>query len=302
MTQGHVYRSAGFDRATERRDDAEWIEARLAGDARLVPVWRERNLVTRSNPPSAVLPPLAGLEGVRAPIFLGVRDGSNEALFAASLDDGDEPAALARLALDASRARFADLRETGGALSPSDESLLSYARAILHWQHETRHCAFCGSLVVPRSAGHVQVCTNPACGRSHFPRSDPATIVLVHDGARALLGRKAEWAPRRYSTLAGFVEPGESLEDAVAREVREEAGVEVDDVRYFASQPWPFPQSLMLGFFARAATTGVRVGEELEDARWFTRDELRVKRERGELSLPSIDTIARRLIDSWMGE
>jgi NAD+ diphosphatase len=301
MTQERIYRSTGFDRATERRDDSAWIEARCGADALLVPVWRERNLVTRREPPSA-LTPFAELDPSRAPIFLGVRDGSNEALFAIDVEASDETEALARVAVEANAARFADLREVGGELAPSEESLLSYARAIVHWQRETRNCAFCGSVTAARSAGHVQACTNPECERSHFPRTDPATIVLVHDGDRALLGRKAEWAPRRYSTLAGFVEPGESLEDAVAREVREEAGVEVEDVRYFASQPWPFPQSLMLGFLARAATTEIRLGEELEDARWFTRDELRLKRERGELSLPSIDTIARRLIDTWVGE
>ncbi|MGP6191102.1 MAG: NAD(+) diphosphatase [Vulcanimicrobiaceae bacterium] len=300
MTQAQLYRSTGFDRATERRDDAAWIEAQLAGNALLVPVWHDRSLVTRGGQPSAVLPPLAALAPFDAPIFLGVRDGSNEALFAADVDASDEAAALARVSVIADGARFADLREVGGELAPSEESLLSYARAIVHWQRETRRCAFCGAPVAPRSAGHVGGCTNASCGRSHFPRTDPATIVLVYDGDRALLGRKAEWGPQRYSTLAGFVEPGESLEDAVAREVREEAGVEVEDVRYFASQPWPFPQSLMLGFFAHAATTELHLGEELEDARWFTRDELRAKRERGELSLPSIDTIARRLIDSWV--
>jgi NAD+ diphosphatase len=301
MTQGHLYRSSGFDRATERRDDADWIEA-YSGHALLVPVWRDLNLVARADPPTALLPSLAGLTALNAPIFLGVRDGSNEALFAADLEASDELSALTRVALEPEAARFADLREVGGRLAPAQESLLSYARAIVHWRRETRHCAYCGSPTLGRSAGHVQLCTNPDCRRSHFPRTDPATIVLVHDGDRALLGRKAEWTPRRYSTLAGFVEPGESLEDAVAREVREEAGVEVDDIRYFASQPWPFPQSLMLGFFARAVKTAIHLGEELEDARWFARDELRAKRERGELSLPSIDTIARRLIDAWLSE
>jgi NAD+ diphosphatase len=153
-----------------------------------------------------------------------------------------------------------------------------------------------------QAGGHVMRCTDAACGGTSFPRTDPATIMLVHEpgGARALLGRKAEWPEGRYSTLAGFVEPGESLEDAVAREVREEAGVEVGDIRYFASQPWPYPQSIMLGFFAEATTTDIRTSDELEDARWFTRDEVREMREKTRVALPGIDTIARRLIEAWL--
>jgi len=141
------------------------------------------------------------------------------------------------------------------------------------------------------------VCSDPSCAQEYFPRIDPAIIVLVSDGERALLGRQASWPPRRYSTIAGFVEPGESLEDAVVREVAEETGVPVTDVRYHSSQPWPFPSSVMLGFQARApAGSEVRLGGELEDARWFTREQVQA----GEALTPPTQSISWRLIESWL--
>jgi NAD+ diphosphatase len=155
----------------------------------------------------------------------------------------------------------------------------------------------CGSPTVPTHAGHCLHCSNPSCAQDFFPRIDPAIIVLVSDGERALLGRQASWPARRYSTVAGFVEPGESLEDAVAREVLEETGVVVSNVRYHSSQPWPFPSSLMLGFFASAApSSAVLVGGELEDARWFTREQVTS----GEALAPPTQSISWRLIESWL--
>jgi NAD+ diphosphatase len=149
-------------------------------------------------------------------------------------------------------------------------------------------------------AGHVRRC--PACDADHYPRTDPAVIVLVtDDDDRALLGRQASWPAGRFSTLAGFVEPGESLEAAVLREVREESGVVVDTVEYVASQPWPFPASLMLGYFARAATQPAAAdGVELAEAAWFTRDALRAALASGEVGLPPATSISRRLIDAWL--
>ena len=142
------------------------------------------------------------------------------------------------------------------------------------------------------------------CARQQFPRSDPAVIMMVTDesGDRALLGRQAAWPAGRFSTLAGFVDPGESLEEAVVREVAEEVGVEVTDVTYFGNQPWPFPQSLMVGFFARATTTEINVDEdEIEDARWFTREEMRAQAEDGTLVLPGGISISRSLVEAWYG-
>lgn len=172
-------------------------------------------------------------------------------------------------------ARFEELRPLSGRLPADEAGLLAYVRALAVWRARHRFCGVCGSPTVPERAGHVLRCSNTQCGQEVFPRIDPAIIVLVTDGDRVLLGRAASWPAGRYSTIAGFVEPGESLEDATAREVLEETGVRLLRVDYQSSQPWPFPTSLMLGFRAVAEPGSViTVGEELEDAQWFTRDEI----------------------------
>jgi len=165
------------------------------------------------------------------------------------------------------------------------------------WQLRHRYCGLCGSPTLAERAGHMLACTNRECAHQFFPRIDPAIIVLVTDGERALLGRQPGWPPGRYSTIAGFVEPGESLEDAVAREVLEETGVRVHQVDYHSSQPWPFPSSLMLGFHALAAAgAGIRLGGELEDARWFTPEQIT-----GNAAvLPPSHAISYRLIAAWL--
>ena len=193
--------------------------------------------------------------------------------------------------------RFEDLRAIAGRLPAADAGLLGYARAMVGWRRRHRFCGVCGSPTRPVRGGHVLACTRPTCGTEQFPRIDPAIIVLVDDdGGRALLGRQASWPAERYSTIAGFVEPGEALEDAVAREVREETGIEIERTEYFASQPWPFPASLMLGFTARAATHAIhRSDHELEDARWFTREQVAA----GGVRLPPRQSISFSLIERW---
>jgi NAD+ diphosphatase len=193
-----------------------------------------------------------------------------------------------------------ELRPLAPQLPPDSASLLAYARALALWKSRHRHCGVCGFPNQPARAGHVMRCSRSGCGTETFPRLDPAIIVLVTDadGERALLGRQASWPAGRYSTIAGFVEPGESLEDAVVREVDEETGVQVGAVEYVASQPWPFPSSLMLGFRAVARTHEISLRDgELEDARWFTRAEL----ESGHPSLPPAGAISALLIDAWFG-
>ena len=200
-----------------------------------------------------------------------------------------------------STARAVGLREAGSLLSPLDAGLFVHSAALLNWHATHTHCPRCGAPTVPITGGHVRQCT--ADGSEHFPRTDPAVIMAVLDRAdRLLLGHQAVWPPGRFSTLAGFVEPGESLEMAVAREVAEEAGVVVETVDYAGSQPWPFPASLMLGFYARASSTDIVVDElEIAEARWFTRAELREATAAGDVLLPPNVSIARRLIEGWYG-
>jgi NAD+ diphosphatase len=192
--------------------------------------------------------------------------------------------------------RFEELRPLAPLLDESEAGLLAYARALAYWRGRHRHCGSCGAPCEPQRAGHSMRCTSAACAAEYFPRIDPAIIVLVTDGERALLGRQPSWPAGRYSTIAGFVEPGESLEDTVAREVLEETGVRVRDCHYHSSQPWPFPSSLMLGFMATAEPGSIAgASAELEDARWFTREEVAS----GTPALPPRTSISHRLIECW---
>ena len=194
-----------------------------------------------------------------------------------------------------------ELRPLAPVLPADSASLLAYARALALWKGRHRFCGSCGAPNLPARAGHVMRCSREGCGAETFPRLDPAIIVLVTDptGERALLGRQASWPPGRYSTIAGFVEPGESLEDAVIREIAEETGVLADDVVYESSQPWPFPSSLMLGFRAVARSEAITLRDgELEDARWFTRAEIAA----GHPALPPAGAISARLIDGWYSQ
>lgn len=200
-------------------------------------------------------------------------------------------------------AEFLDLRQVAALLPPSDGNVLAYARAMATWHRNHSHCGRCGAATTIESSGHLRRCPN--CTFEIFPRTDPAVIMMVHDGGdRCLLGRQASWPEGIYSTLAGFVEPGESLEMAVAREVLEESGVVVTKVDYHSSQPWPFPTSIMLGFQAEAeyGPTNTAHDDELEDARWFSAKELRTLVDRKEVRLPSPMSISRRLVDHWLEE
>lgn len=196
---------------------------------------------------------------------------------------------------------WAGLREVGTVLDDADAGLLTAAVALSHWHAGHPRCPRCGEPTEVIQAGWARSC--PACGVEHYPRTDAAVIMTITDADdRILLGRQAGWPERRFSCLAGFVEPGESLEAAVRREVLEETGVVVGDVRYLGSQPWPFPASLMLGFSGRALTTGVNVdGAELATARWWSREELALDIATGEVVLPPAVSIARRLVETWFG-
>ena len=292
MENTNVFAGAFVDRGGERRKDSQWLEHALAGnDACFVPVWGERCLVG-GEPPNIVLlsRDQAGARADEAEelIFLGLfRD---RPAFAIAIDAG-EPQPFAGLG------DFHDLRFLGTVLPPDEANLAAHARALTIWNASQLYCGACGTASRPVAGGNARVCSNDRCGREIFPRVDPAIIVLVTNGERCLLGRQPGWPEGRYSTIAGFVEPGESLEDAVRREVYEETNVHVGSVQYHSSQPWPFPSSLMLGFVAAATSAEIRLNDgELEDARWFTRTELASDSHR----LPFRISIARRLVDHWL--
>lgn len=308
----NVYAAAPLDRAAHRRKDAAWLESALTDPAaRVLPLWRGQNLVTggTESPRAATLPgpaarPLAAAAGI-SPVFLGLyRDAP---LFALDLTPVAEPLALPELAgtLAGTGAAFFDLRVTGPLMEGGEAAVCAGARGLTWWNARHRFCGVCGAPAESAEGGHVRVCSNADCATHHFPRTDPAVIMLVHDGAgRCVLSRQEKWPAGMHSVLAGFVEPGESLEDAVAREVFEEVGLRVTDVRYRSSQPWPFPASLMLGFTARAVDTAITVdGSELESALWVSREEIRalpaVPPPDAPFRLARPDSIAHRLIAEW---
>jgi NAD+ diphosphatase len=262
-----------LDRVAERRDESTWVnELAASGQARyllLDPLGQTYVLPDRDALRWLDASEREQLLGELKASFLGF--AVEQPHFLLALDDSERAAELETVL----GARRANLREMGLQLTADEAGLFAYAKGLAHWQRETRFCAYCGSPVVLVASGHRAQCTNNACGRMHFPRTDAAVIVIVeHEGA-CLLGRQAGWPKGRYSTLAGFVEPGEALEDAVRREVAEESGVVVGDVHYHSSQPWPLPQSLMVGFTATAVSRTIRLRDrELEEARWFTPQEI----------------------------
>src|ERR1700733_2007154 len=281
-----------IDRREEAREEPGWLEAALADPATLYLLAKGTTQLVQTKPEPRIEfvtrdHPVVGEVEPRQFILLGWFRGTRCVLIEL------EPEQSVSLPPNAT---FEELRPLSPLLRGDEAGLLAYTRALTIWRSRQKFCGVCGYATVPERAGHVIRCTNPTCGHEFFPRIDPAIIVLVTDGERALLGRQASWPPGRYSTIAGFVEPGESLEDAVLREVREETGVRVQRVDYHSSQPWPFPSSLMLGFHAQAEPGAqIEVGGELEDARWFTRAELAA----GTPLLPPTHAISYRLIASW---
>jgi NAD+ diphosphatase len=279
-----------LDRSDALRDDAAALTA-LWPDARVLLVDADGNCLADAQ---RALHAPTGAEvggGPGVAIFLGLRDG--HAWFALPTD-----------AVEDTAPQRVDLRSAAAQWPAFQATAFAQARAMLHWRACNRHCGACGGEIAFQRGGWEGRCAG--CGINHYPRTDPAIIVAVGAGEHLLLGRQASWPPQRYATLAGFVEPGESLEQAVAREVLEESGVRVRRARYLASQPWPFPGSLMLGFIADAEPDEPKIGDELEDARWFSRDEVgaALRGETGEHGLklsPSI-SISRWLIETWYAQ
>lgn len=298
----NFYGFGEIDRSAHIRQREGWLDELLdRGDTRLVPVWRTRSFVLEAEgaAPRAVTLTVSEhrhlVARAEAVAFLGEHDGvAHVALDLSPLEETD------LLNILAAHGAFTDLRRIGPLLERFEGSLLAYARGLLWWHQRHRFCGVCGHPTASSKGGHQRNCTNPSCKAPHFPRTDPAVIMLVHDGERCLLGRQRVWPEGMYSTLAGFVEPGETLEEAVAREVWEESGIRVRDVRYHSSQPWPFPSSLMLGFHAEAKTFDIRRNDdELGDAQWYAAEDLARFQSFGKF-LPRRDSIARRLVQDWV--
>ncbi|MEV4359060.1 NAD(+) diphosphatase [Nonomuraea sp. NPDC049625] len=298
-----------IDRSSALRANEQWLEqAWTDPSTRVLVIDDGHTLVRRSGDAvQAVLyAPADAPPGER--YLLGVEDGVAYFAVAAPLPSGPGGDVNGRVTVPMSlrdtpegEPVAAGLRQVGGLLGDRDAGLLVYAVALEAWHTTHEYCPRCGTRTDVRAGGHIRVC--PQDGSQHFPRVDPAVIMLVRDeDDRCLLARGPQWPEGRLSILAGFVEPGESLEHAVAREVAEEVGVTVVRPRYLGSQPWPFPRSLMLGFFAEAISTELTPdAEEIAEARWFSREELARALESGELRLPPPVSIARRLIETWYG-
>ena len=311
-------------RAGNERRDPRWLAAALAGEgARFLPVQRLKVAVTtldgRGGPPAPGAGSDAGAEeganrlawarggdwlgGAGEPVLLGL-DG-RDARFAVDVSDAPEPAAASFGPSSGpgpgTAVEFQGLRTAAPNLPAGEAAIAAQARGLVGWHERHPFCAACGAATRPRNGGASRACAG--CGAEHFPRTDPVVIVVVARGGRALLGRSGRFAGNLYSALAGFMEPGESVEEAVRREVAEESGIEVGAVRYVFSQPWPFPASLMLGCIAEGLSGEIVIDpKELEDARWFSRAELvDALAGRSEvLSVPQPLAIAHHLIRAWL--
>lgn len=291
MNSQNVFAGAFVDRSGHRREDAQWLEETINGsDARFLPVWRNRCLTVGDSPRISLLrrADVTDFLNINEAIFLGLFD-DNPAFALPIQDTVETPFETVE--------RFHDLRYLGSVLPADESNLAAHGIALINWHHIQKHCGICGATTRSESGGNTRLCENEDCANRIFPRVDPAIIVLVSRGDQCLLGRQKSWPEGRFSTIAGFVEPGESLEDSVRREVFEETNIRVGSVHYHSSQPWPFPSSLMLGFTATAESDDIQLNDgELEDARWFSRKELRS----GFPKLPYRLSIARRLVDNWL--
>jgi len=292
------FTSVRLDRLVEYRDDTEWVNRALESQAaRFVPLWHSRSLLasTDEGQIAVYLKPneLEQLDTIAPPTLLGT-DGKRY-FFAVSINDMQREDVLARHP----EAKFIDLRRASVDMDAKHAGVLAYAKALHYWQHRHSFCGACGSPNQLRSSGHRFVCSNEECARQSFPRIDPAIIVLITHGDACLLGRNPNWPPKRFSTLAGFVEPGESLEDAVVREVFEEARIRLTEIHYVSSQPWPFPASAMCGFYAEAESRDCQTSDELEELRWYNVEQLEAAVISGDVLLSPPVSIAFRLLADW---
>jgi len=289
-----------LDRASNQRRDADWLTSLHGGPQSRYLAFHRLNPLARRTDSIELLwldaDVLRHLAEDSQPFLLGIQDGV--AHFAVDLSHLDDP--VSELGLD--EAEFTETRGAAARLPAGDVGIVAHGRALIEWHRRHRYCGVCGSLTEVRDGGSMRKCES--CGQEHFPRTDPVVIMVVWTGDKCILGRQKAWAPGFHSALAGFIDQGETIEEAVAREVLEEVGLEVDHVEYHASQPWPFPSSLMIGCFAHATSDQETVDPvELESATWFTRDQIRAAYEdpRGQhgFNVPGSIAIAHHLIKDW---
>ena len=296
----HVYNTGHLDRLDCFRHDPDWLKQQLQHDqTRLLLVWRNKHLFSPPHTPrsfqATTTPELIALADEL--VMLG-SDNTGRCWLALDLSSVDEPLQIEALR---NQGEFIDLRTITPLIDPEMAALLAYARGMFYWHQQHRFCGHCGSSTLTSHAGHLRTCSHTQCRKPHYPRTDPAVIMLIHDDDHCLLGRQPTWPPGMHSILAGYVEPGESLEAAVTREVAEEVGISVSHIHYHSSQPWPFPGAIMLGFYAHAEKQALTVNtSELESARWFHRSELMQSTDSAQFHLPRRDSIARALIEQWL--
>ncbi len=298
----HLNTFAGnpLDRVSERRRDLEWLERQLEADATTVLAFWNGSPLTQdgaAGPRLARLEPGLAVElagGDERLLFMGV-DAEDRAVFALDMEGAADPAE----GVLRGRGRFGNLRELAAVLSSDDCGMAASAKAVFEWRRRHRFCSACGQPTYVAEAGWKRLC--PSCKVEHFPRTDPVVIMLPVRGEQCLLGRQSAWAPGRYSALAGFMEPGESIEEACAREIKEESGLRTVAVRYHSSQPWPWPSNLMIGLIAEVAPGEAQADQaELEAVRWLAREEVaNLLTDGGDITLPPPMAIARQLISFW---
>ncbi len=305
----NTFANSPLNRASEKRSDKAWLEACLADPTtHILPLWQLKPFVTMAEAADEScdigwLAPgeLSGaLSDQALCLFLGEMDG--RAHFALDIRAEEDPGAEAPFN---AAGTFAELRDVAAKLQPGEAAIIAQARSMIDWHGRHKFCANCGAKTAPVEAGYKRECS--ACGAEHFPRTDPVVITLVVKGDRCLLGRSARFPGNMYSCLAGFIEPGESVEEAVVREIEEEVGVTVSNIRYHSTQPWPYPSSLMIGCIADALDDNFRVdGVEIESALWLSREEvlkLVNGEERDDVRLPPPMAIAHQLVRAWaLGE
>ena len=299
-----------LNRYAEFRSDEKWIERKMKSQSALfIPVYNNKNLFKISLQPNhepeinpnPVLLSYNEINKIRNDsqliYFLGEIGDKN--YFAVNYNSEKEEVEKSLLKLG----RLDDLRRIMSLMNPVNASLLAYARALSHWHSQNKYCSLCGTKTISASSGHKLVCTNIACSSETFPRTDPAIIVLISKGNKCLLARQKHWPRGQYSNIAGFVEPGESLELAVKREVFEETGVIVNNISYHSSQPWPFPGSLMISFHASAENFNISPHDnELEDVRWFTRQMIIKGLSDKTLRFPFPISVSFKLIEHWFNK